>query len=134
MHSHARIWAAHALQTPKLGLSWWPSGKNSPVNAGEYKLLAKVSNQNTNYRGSAELLFTIEKAPLNIKVKDIAINIFEFGSLPKKYDCEITGLVKEEKLIKMPDFSYKNQAGILHRVRNFSPRHARSNSIRQTCS
>lgn len=71
------------------------SSSQAPTDAGSYVLTLSVPSRNKVYIGSKEYPFTIEQRKLEIRAKDMKINI---GSDAPTYESVITGLVENDTL------------------------------------
>lgn len=82
--------------------STYEATPEAPINAGNYKLIVAVSDNNKEYTGSAEYNFAITKAPLTITVRNMKIKIG--AEIPKKedYQYNIVGLFRGDQIVTEP--------------------------------
>lgn len=68
---------------------------SAPINAGNYKLVVKVSDETFAHTGSVEIPFTINKAALTITAENKSI---AFGMNAPEFTCKADGLVDGDTL------------------------------------
>ena len=68
---------------------------SAPINAGNYKLVVKVSDETFAHTGSKEIPFTINKAALTITAENKSI---AFGMNAPEFTCKADGLVDGDTL------------------------------------
>ena len=78
----------------------------APKNAGNYRLVVAVKEDNAGYTGSTNLDFTIKKATITITAADKNAMVGDAAPALSAADCTVTGLADGETLSAAPTVAY----------------------------
>jgi len=89
------------------------SSSTAPKNVGSYTLTVKISEDNADFMGEAEIPFEISRKALTAKPKNISI--YNGAALPTSFVLEYTGLVSGDTITPTgtPEFALKDGSDTL---------------------